>query len=348
MSLVGEQIVSLHTSKGVQLYQFLSNGISSLKWTRELRETSICDLTVPANPEYSALPDITPWLHWVSVWNSSGDEMYWSGPVQRVEGSRDALGISARDVSALASRTRSPKSKKWDAVDPSVIAGEMWEAMIELHGLNIKHIERVNPQGDRFDYEAQANASMVRDVINDLVGLGLYWSVVSNTPILGPAPLKAIATLGEEDFLGASPTIIRDGTASYNDVLLRGADSIARARVAMGGLNLQALANVDSMFGVSNAERAVKQLVRHTGVIHDSVSLPDGATLHPDAPLAISQLMPSVRIAVDASGLLSTMELTRVTVDSNAETGHATVGVTMNSVNDDLPELLDTADVTIA
>lgn len=340
------QIVSLHTIGGVQLYQFLSDDYTALKWTRELRETSVLDMTVPVPTGQNRLPDITPWLHWLSVWDDRGEELYWTGPIQRVEANSESMSLSARDMSALAARTRCPMAKRWDAADPAEIAGELWAAMVELHGLQTRAIVRPDPRGDRFDFQTIADAKMVDDAIAELVNLGLYWSVVAGVPVLGPAPTAPISALGENDFVNGGLAVTRDGSQSFNDVLLRAKDNIARARVPMGGLNLQTTVTLDSMFSASNAERAVQQLARYSGVIHDSVSVPDGAVLHPQAPVHISQLVPSVRTTIEAFGLIAVMELTKVSVECSQ--GSATVGVSLASVNDEPPELLSSDGVTLS
>lgn len=339
------QIVSVHTVQGVQLFQFLPDDLIGLKWTREKHEVSICELVVPSSVGYNRLPELTPWLHWVSVWDESGEELYWTGPIQRIVADRDTMNIAARDASALMARTRCPLTKRWEAADPAEVAEEMWVSMIELHGLHTRAIVRRDPMGDRFDYQTEADTKMVDDVMSELVAVGLCWSVVSGTPLLGPAPTAPIAALGERDFVGGGLALIRDGSESYNDVLLRASDNLARAKVRMGGLNLQTTVTMDSMFGVSNAQRAVTQLARYSGSIHDAVSVPDGAALHPRAPVTIGQLIPSIRLVIDAYGMLTTMELARVTVECTQ--ANTVIGLTLESVNDDLPELLDTSGVTV-
>ena len=331
-----EQIVSLRTASGKQLYQFLARDQQSMKWTREQRQVSVLDLQVPSVLDSGQTFNITPWLHWIDVYDDQGRELYWSGPIQRVSAGRSQTSISARDHAALMTRTRCPLTKRWDAADPSEVAGEMWSAMIALHGLNIRPIERVDPRGDRFDFAATADETPMSVTIDKLVELGLHWTVIAGVPILGPAQLKPIAALSENDFIGGEFSIVRDGSESYNDVLLRGADNLARAIVPMGGLQLQTIVNIDNMFGVSNVDRAAKQYVRYTGAVKDTLVLSDGAVLHPDAPLDISQLVPSVRVTVEALGVLQLMELQNVNVG-----GDGSVAITLSSVNDDLPELVE-------
>lgn len=337
------QIVSLHTHSGVQVHQYGPEDQTGLKWNRQLRDVSSCDLGIPSRIGYSELPDITPWLHWVSVWDSHAENLYWSGPIQKVTANRDGISISARDVAALAGRTRNPTTKRWDAVDPSTVAEELWAAMAEVHNLRVRPIVRPDPEGDRYSFATTADTQMMDATMADLVNLGLKWTVVGGVPILGPAPLTPLASLGEDDFLGGGMEIVRDGSASYNDILLRGGDNLARTHREMGGLNLQTIVTINDMFGVSNVDRAIKQYAKYTSRIRDALSLGDSSTLHPDGPVDIDHLIPSTRFTVTGYGLQVLMELE--TVEVTCSNGNAAVSVKMESVDvpggrETTPELL--------
>lgn len=338
-SLPDHQIVSLHTVSGVQLYQFLGNELIDLSWSRDLRNVSRCEITVPTTLDYNRIPDLIPWQHWLSVWDNTGQELYWTGPIHKVESTRESITIKGRDVSSLFTRTRVPLSKRWENADPASIASELIDGMIEVHGLNISPIVLTDPLADRFDYKATADEQMLDSVMDELVNFGLYWTVVAGTPILGPMPRTPVASLGETDFVGGGLTVVRDGSKFYNDVLLRGADSLSRARVPLGTLNLQTIVDVDSMFGVSNTDRATKQFARYVSTIRDTITLPDNSVLHPNAPIGVDQLIPSNRLVIDAYGVLVQMQLTGVDVEYTSRT--SSVSVRMESVDDELPELVE-------
>lgn len=339
MSPISErQIVSLHTYSGVQMYQFASGELIDLTWTREADEVSRATVNVPSRLEYDRMPDIYPWLHWVSVWDETGQDLYWAGPVQNVEGNRDGLSLTCRDPAALYTRTRCPVTKRWDVTDPVEIAGELWDYLVELHGLNIAPMVRLNPYGEKVDYSLRADDQMLDAVFEDLVRIGLRWTVVAGMPILGPMPRVIIAALGEHDFVGKGITLKRDGSQTFNDVLLRGGDNLSRARVEMGGLNLQTSVTIDSMFGVSNVDRATKEYAKHVSRFHDTLSLPQSAVLHPDAPVDVRQLVPSSRYTLEAYGVLMQMELTGIDVSCTPEA--STVSVRLAAVDDELPELI--------
>lgn len=341
-SLPSHQIASLHTITGVQLYQFLGNELIDMAWSRELRSVSRCEITVPTTLDYNRIPDLVPWQHWLSVWDNTGQQLYWTGPVQKIEANRESMTVSARDISALFSRTRCPLTKRWESSDPADIAAELVDAMAEHHNLGLSPVIRHDPLGDKFDYAVVSDEQMLESVMDELVNLGLYWSVVAGTPILGPMPRTAITSLGENDFVGGGISVVRDGSRFYNDVLLRSADSVSHARVPLGTLNLQTIVNIDSMFGVSNTDRAVKQYARYVSTIRDTVTLPDNSVLHPNAPVQIDQLIPSARVVVDAYGVLVLMQLTGVDVQYTSET--SAVSIRLESVDDELPELIDIQD----
>lgn len=336
------QVVTLHTVQGVQLYQFLGSELVDLTWSRDAEQVSRCEMTVPSTLEYNRLPDITPWLHWVSVWDDTGQILYWTGPIQKTAATRDSMSISARDMACLFSRTRCPLAKRWDVVWPVTVAEELIDRMVELHGLEVKPVvQPVRPlqYDERYSFTAKGDEAMLDTTMDELVRLGLRWSVVAGVPILGQLPRTPFVSLVETDFVGGGLTIVRDGTTTFNDVLLRGADNLSRARVDMAGLNLQTIVNIDDMFGVSNVDRAVKQYTRYTSQIRDTVTLPDNAVLHPEAPVDLDQLIPSARFTIDAYGLLLPMELTGIDVRVTSES--AAVSVRMVSVNDELPELIE-------
>lgn len=334
------QIVALRTAAGTQIAQYRGDQQTNLTWSREAKETSRCELTVQSDMTYTGrIPDIQPWAHWADVWDDTGQLLLWSGPVVKMVANRDQVVISARDLSAYGSRTRVPITKRWDAIDPALVAGEMYRYMLEHHNLDAQAIVRPDPLGDRYDFKTTADDGQVDKVIEDLVGLGMTWTVVNGTPILGPVSRRPVASLGERDFVGGGLTITRDGTNSYNDILLRSGSDQARAIVPMGGLALQQTVDIDSVFGVSNTNKATLSYAQYVGKIRDMLSLSDGVVLHPASPISIEELIPGARVFIEAYGIIFTMGLTRVEVTTSA--GASQVSVGMEAVDDELPELVE-------
>lgn len=336
MQVIGPQIASIHTISGVQLYQFNTPDVESLTWRRELSEISTAELAVPTR----MVETITPWLHWLSVWDATGTALHWTGPIQSITYGRETTVVSATDVAALMGRTRVPLTKQWEATDPALIAAEMMRSMLDAHRLNGKPIVRRDPLCDPFNFESIADTQMLDKLMDDLVGLGLCWSVVAGTILLGPAPRVAVAALGEDDFIDDNLTLVRDGSRTFTDVLVRAADDQVRARVNTGGLNLQTIVDLDSLFGVSNADRAARQYLRYCSSMREAVRLDGTTRLHPAAPVTIEMLVPTARVNVSGYGILTSMEIQSVEVSASSD--DTTVSIGLESVEDNLPELIKT------
>lgn len=309
------QIVSLHSVKGVLMYQFTAAQQTGLQWGRQLRDVSKATLTAGPMLVSGKIPDIYPWAHWMSIWDPDGRKLYWTGPVQKLVANRFGTEIDAADPAAYLSRTRGPLTKEWEGVDPCIPMTELWERLCDLHGLNLLPIMRRDPWGDLYTLSTTADSETLDKTVKTFESYGLRWTVVAGVPIIGPMPQQPIASLGEQHFLGDGLQIVRDGTNTYNDVLLKGPDNLARARVDLGaGVNLQTIVTVNNMFGVSNVQRATAQYVRQVGMIKNDIDVPSNAIFHPDAPVTIDQLIPSARFAIEAYGLRLRMELETIDV----------------------------------
>lgn len=342
-------LVSLHTAGGTTLYQFLPDDYTDLTFGRATRDGSQCNLTVPPLPGADRFPDIVYWHHWLTVWDGTrqgAEAVLWTGPIKKIRDNRAGLALQAVDHSAYLSRTRNPMTKRWDAADPSTVAGELWSSMIEAQGLRTRALVRPDPEGDRYDFQVITDEQMLDQTMGQLVDYGLRWTVVAGTPILGPLPMEPVATLGEDHFLGDGIDFVRDGTGTVNDVLVRGQDNLARERVDFYGQNLQSIVNLDSMSGVSNVTRAAQKYVRTTGAVRTMLELPSGTVLHPDAPVTFDQLMPSARFVIEARGVRQLMLLTGCEVNRRA--GAATVSVTMETVEEKLELTSDKAGPTLS
>lgn len=334
-AIVADMAATIHTAQGVHLYDFLPKNQFTLKWGRAQRQVSKCGLVVPSPLDADTVPDIIPWLHWVSVWNDTGTSLLWTGPIQDWNANRVSMTVDAADIGAYMTRTRQPLTKDWDATDPADIANEMWTAMIANNSLGVTPIVRDDPEGTPFDFQSVASQTTMDKQISDLVNLGLYWTVVAGVPILGPAPNTPWTTLADSDFLGGDGvTITRDGATTFNDILLYAADGTAQARVAMAGLNLQTVVQANTIFGVDNADKAVVQYARYSAQMRDTVSLGSGTTLHPDAPVTLEQLIPSSKIALEAYGLLTTMMIDSVDVQATQQ--GTTTALTLEQYTDPL------------
>lgn len=333
------QVVSIHTgAAGVQLFQFAPEDYASASWGRNLNDASQFSLTVPP-ADYDRLDIVEPWRDWASVYDDDNGQLLWTGPIITAQENTGGMAISAKDHMTYLNKTRTPVTKRWDAIDPAFIAAELWNYMADFHGVGrSRPVVNPDPEGRRFDFQTTKDDGGLDTVFGDLSGMGMRWSVVSGTPVFGPLGRQAIVTLSEEDFEGDGITFVKDGTATVNDVLVRGAGFNARSRTDLHGLNLQALVNRDNMDAVSSIQAAADAYVKETGRIRTRLVLQPNTVLKPTAPVTIDDLMPSNRFVIEARGIRQLFELTAVTVDR--QPNGAATRVTMNSVEPRL-ELTD-------
>lgn len=328
--------VTVKTRGGVQVDQWLCDQYKSIEWTREKSKPSKCDLIVPRRLR----PPPLTWHHWAYVYDQDAPRdkaLLWRGPIVHRARGKDFWTISARDTGALMHKTRNPLTKRWDAQYPAAIAAEMWSAMLDLHGLDIIPQVMDDPLGDPFDFESKRDEKSLAVVMEELVKLGLEWTVVGGTPVLGPMPLEPVAALAERDFLDHNLELVEDGTAACNDLVMRGPDTIGRGRVPLpDGLVLQGIANADDMFGVSNVDKAIRQYLRYHSTPREYLS-GDQVKLRPRADIALSQIVPSARVTIGLYDSLHLMEIESLKVTADESGSSASMGVT--AVNDDLPEL---------
>lgn len=338
IGLERNQYVRIHTNKGVTVDEYGPDHVFSLGWSREKNQVSKSELSVPSRLTENILPDLVPWLHWVSVWDETGTRLHWTGPVQAVSGNRDQITVSASDMGALFQRQPTPITKRWEATDPAYIANELVGAMIEQRGIQTQTLVRPDPRVEKFDFAASAADQMLDQTMNQLVDLGLTWAVSMGRPVLGPLSFKAQESFdGERDFIDGAPVVTRDGADMANEIIVRAPGATARARVPIEGLLLSRIVDIDSMFSVTNVQKVADQYVRQTARVRDKLQLPGNTRLHPEAPVDLDMLVPTVRFNLSAYGLLALMELT--SMECKCADGDISVSISLEVVDDDPPEL---------
>lgn len=316
--------VSVHTVDGRVVASLPHTVVPACNWTRTLSEVSTCQLTL-TDPEVRGL---TPWHHWITVWD--GQHNVWTGPIQRVQESRSAVQVTARDVSTFMWRTRMAAGT-WEGLDTAVAAAEVWASMLDLHRVAVAPKVGRSLAGTVFTLTADS-AGMVHKFIADLTGLGLAWTVVAGRPVLGALRDDApLAVLGEDDLV-ADVEVVRDGTNTYNDVLVRGQDHSTLVLAELDGLHLQTTVSMDNLRGATNVQAGAREYLAQVSGIRDTLLIPSGASLRLDQPFGIDDLVPGATVTVYARGLSSRMRLDQVTVDSTP--GTYSVAVTLTGLGD--------------
>lgn len=321
--------ISFHEVNGTHVGDMPAESLTQCLWTRDAVEVSRGEFAVHTEAESELLDELRPWLHWATVWDRQ--QPVWTGPVQKITIGRAASSIIARDVATFGWRTRVPLTKSWESRDPAIIAGEVYELMLDVHRIRVDPIVHLDPTGGRFDFSMVVDQRMVHQTMDDLVKLGLEWTVVKGVPVFGPVSRVPTNTLTEADFV-ADIQSVRDGTGTYNDGRIQGKNFAETTIVELAGLRLQTLVSLDSMFGVSNIQRASQQYVQQTARIRDALVIPPSASLHPDAPISLDELVPGNLFAVNARGIANVMKLQSMTVTTGP--GTYDVQVTLETVNE--------------
>lgn len=328
--------ISIHTRDGRVLGALLCNMLDGITWGRERLEVSTCDITALTQADPELMEDIRPWVHWVTVWYS--DRPVWSGPIQKVTLGRTTTQITAKDTATFMWRTRVPVTRTWADTDPTSIADSAVRSMNELHQLTASPVV-IPAVSESFTYSATADSRMMHQMFDDLVKLGLEWTVHAGRFILGPFTREPIAELYECDFL-VEIQRLRDGTATFNDVRVQGQNWAQTATAPLAGLRLQTLVSLDDVFGVSNIQRAAQLYAEDVSSIRDVLVIPSGASLHPEADIDLDDLIPGRVVRVNAAGVSNLMMIDQMQVVSTAASFDVTVTLLSIENKTELAELV--------
>lgn len=315
LGVMPETNISIHTVDGRTVGVFPCTSQKSVTWGREATEVSGCDITIHTQAEIELIEELRQWVHWATVWED--DTAVWTGPLMKIRIRRDQTIVTCRDAATFMWRTRVPTTRTWVDTAPARVADELWQNMFELHGI------RVTPHvlpgiTDTFTLSAKADSRYLYQLMNDLTKVGLNWTIVAGRPVLGTFPTDAVAELSECDFM-TDLERLRDGTDTYNDIRVMGQNWAQTAVAPLAGLHLQRLVSLDDLFGSSNIQRATQQYARESARFRDVIEVPPGATLHPDAPVTMDDLIPGKVILVHSDNVVQPMRLDQLTVTTTDE-----------------------------
>lgn len=303
--------VSVHTADGKPVGDFPCTVLAAYNWSREDTEVSICNLTVLTQGAPDLVEELRQWVHWVTVWFD--DTPVWTGAIQGIRITRERTTISARDVATFMWRTRTPITKTWLDTAPQRIAEGVWTSMLELHGVRASPIVLPGVAYNTFTVSAKADQRMLHQFMDELVKVGLHWTVIAGRPVLGQFPRDPVAELHECDFM-VELERRRDGIDTYNDVRVQGQNWAQTAYVPLAGLRLQTIVSLDDMFGASNIQRAAQRYAMNNVRLRDELIVPPNASLHPQAPVTLDDLVPGKVFIVHSETVSQLMRLDQVIV----------------------------------
>jgi hypothetical protein len=309
--------VSVHTVDGRAVGDFPCKIVTGYRWSREAIEVSGCSIDVATQAAPELIEELRQWVHWITVWHD--DLPVWTGPIQSIRITRTITSIAARDPATFMWRTRVPITRTFTDTAPARIADTLWRSMNELHGMRATPTVLPSLSEDTFTVTAVSDVRMLHQLMDDLVKVGLVWTVIAGRPVLGRFPRDPVVELQECDFL-VELERRRDGTQTFNDVRVQGQNWAQTATVELAGLHLQNIIALDDMFGASNIQRAAARSARESATLRDELVIPGGASLHPQAPVTMNDLIPGKVYIVHYEAISQLMRLDQVTVTGSPDT----------------------------
>lgn len=308
--------VSVHTVDGRQVGDFPCATVANYAWSREDSEVSAAAVTVLTQADPVLVEELRQWVHWVTLWHD--DTPVWTGPIQNIRINRQFTTIKAFDPSTFKWRTRVPITRTFTDTAPARIADVLWRAMNDLHGIRATPIVLPGVVDETFTIQAVSDVKMLHQLFDELVRVGLHWTVIAGRPVLGMFDRQPVAELYECDFTTELERV-RDGSGTYNDVRLQGQNWAQTAIVELAGLHLQTLISMDDLKGAANIQRAAQRNAQESARIRDELVIPANASLHPQAPVTLDDLVPGKVWAVHTDQVSQLMRLDKVDVSGSPE-----------------------------
>lgn len=326
---------------------FTVPAVAKLEWGRSLDAVSRSTIdTAPGRSDSRTWADccndltqVQPWAHEIVMYRSG--ERVWEGPVRKVTQGRSGVQITASDVLGWSER-------RVQAAAIAATVGLTTQATAAFTAMFTGVVPNVLPYVQLGGTPSESTTLDVKAggywsaLLSTLVSAGLsyttvgrrilYWDDPTYTPgltaILNPQRhlVGDVETAREGDELAVDAYALNDedeiGVSSQADTYY---GPVQRSFSAAGIVGTAAL----------NEAAARWQKVRYP--MPESVTIPDGATLHCDAPFPIAALVPGVLTPVKVTDLCWSVEQTmmltamKVTQDSGGEK----VGVTYAPITGD-------------
>ncbi|WP_280499016.1 hypothetical protein [Nocardia cyriacigeorgica] len=300
-------------------------------WSREINEVSRLSLNAPIQ---ELAEQIVPWSHWVSCWH--GQALQWVGPILDAQRDRTGMALEARDPARYMWETRTPTTRRWDQLDVAPIAADLWRDMQRVQGLDGDPVvlPALASQG-RYNFSVTADQRYVHQDMGELSKMGVRWTVVKGRAVIGHQPLAVVAELDDCD-MTAGAKVRRSGARTKNDVRVQGKNFAHTEYVPLAGLRLQSIVSLDDLGGVNNIQRAAAERAQRSARIRDELIVPSPATLTPDAPIELDDLVPGVHVAVTALGIRSVLRVDKVQVSGSSTGVEVSVVLSTPEIPDEL------------
>lgn len=335
---IGYRVAVTLRGGAVPLLDLPPAAISQVSWGRRINDVAEHEVVLTKrDPALAALAQIEAWVHELAIWripDQGQPQLVALGPFIDWTESRTEVTLLARDMGAWFGKRIIHNAFAF--TDGCTDLAEIARHLI-LDGMGpddpgLLPYAQFTATGISAQRSGDADKLMLDKELGDLAGLGLDYTFVGRRLIVSgdlAAQLPRVARLGGQHFVG--------------DVEINGAGAEALTRVFKtndqsddsyigyaGGIDpvLGLLENTDASDDITDnatARTAARVALAAAYPVPYYVRVPDGASLTPDAPITIDQLVPGVGMRVEITDFLKPLaglqRLTQVKASWDAENG---------------------------
>ena len=301
----GENHATIYTRDGRT--KVLDLRATSIEWPRLLCETGRATVQIaPADCEVK-LNDLATWAHTLVVHRN--DDRVWEGPLRKITHAAKGLTLVASDVSGWMERRRIRTRRR--SATAKVITEMQW-TVNEAFDLDdpyvLTHLQTLGgvDLGATIDRDIAVASAYHSEDLSNLVGAGGRWTVVGRRIVLWPstASIGATRDLSPENHLNADVSITEDGDDLATSFAARNDDGVVGTASGPDGDVDPFYGLVDGLGTLSGHATPAALTSYAASILGQSypapvtIDLPSDATLRPDAPFPIRDLVPGVHVPV--------------------------------------------------
>ncbi|WNI20290.1 hypothetical protein [Actinacidiphila sp. ITFR-21] len=333
------------------------SALTAVKWNRTLNDTAEGTITIAKGTAGAdccgLLGQIEPYAHELTLYRDT--ELVWQGPVIRTRETRATFVVEAHDVTEWLARTVNTTVLRYlstNTADPMHM-GPVQEIAHTIIRLNLQaglfasqpdwpemlpYIVRLDdPVKASFEKDGSDNASVwivpILQIINDeLVPRGLEYTTVGRSlllsrPMTTADPAQARLTLND---IAGDVQIVRDGPTGASIVWVTNqvGDEISGTEFGVSGVISPEYGRLDTLIKTSAEGLTAYDLWQIARASYNgrypvptSLTIPEGSTLAPTAPVSMRQLVPGQRIDVAATGMCNDLNQPYRLADVEVEWG---------------------------
>lgn len=326
--------VKLHHMGGRHPFARVRTGVAEVTWSRELDAVSEAQVVI-ARQVIDAdcdrqLRRLRPWAHELTLYRAGDSQPVWQGPITLTERTRTTYTITARDLAAWLEVRTNPESYEWTDIDLVAVARRL--VRMGLTGgtrpdPNFWPHCLFDPTGIDTDREqARTYAVPIKDELDALCDQGMDYTVTRRRLWCFPEPTIATPAQGRltHNDIVDELSLVVDGDQTATRWIVEGQTGDGDRVRAIEGEVDQYYGLIERAVRAENArtERACRNVartrLRYSRRPPVMVTVPDGAALHPRAPITIDQLIPGTRWDISLVDWLddttTPSKLTRVSV----------------------------------